>query len=113
MAGRLLLFELKGPFGAGGELAQSGERRRFSLAQFGEDLIDDAIQLVGGFGAGDARLAGHAFGDFRFPHAGSILAGQIGQFRLKRVLNVANILQTNVMGIEPKGVNGFDADFGR
>jgi hypothetical protein len=76
MTNPLFFFELIGPFGTGGELAQSRERRRLAVAEFGKDLVDDAIQLVGGLSAGDARLAGEPFGYFRFLHADSMLPGE-------------------------------------
>jgi hypothetical protein len=54
--------------------------------------VDHAIQLIGGFGVGDPRLLGQPFGDFRFPHADSILTGQILQFLIGGVPGIANIL---------------------
>jgi hypothetical protein len=75
MAGSLSLrlmrgfrLEPAGSLGAGRELAQSGKVRRLAFPQLRQDLVDDAVQLVRGLGAGDPRLAGETLGDFGFPH---------------------------------------------
>jgi hypothetical protein len=68
--------------------------------------MDDAIQLVGGFGVGYPRLAGQAFGDFGFPHAGSMLPGRSMPFRSKSLPGIANILEIKDLSKRWKSVTG-------
>lgn len=53
--------------------------------------MDDAIQLVGGFGVRDARQPRQTSGDFRFPHASYMVARQISGLDQKSALRPPNL----------------------
>src|SRR3954454_6052590 len=70
--------------GLGPEASHAGERGALAAAQFGENIVNHAIQTVGGLGLGHAGLAGQVFGNFRLFHPGSTLADASGAFGARR-----------------------------
>jgi len=76
-----LLFELEDSLRAGSEMAQAWQSRSLTLAQLGQNIVNDPIQLVGSFGFRDAFLAGQAFSDFRLLHSDFMVAGESSRRR--------------------------------
>jgi hypothetical protein len=75
MGGSWIRFKPVGTPRSWSEAAQSREGRRLAFAQLGKDLVHEAIQLIGGLGFADTRLAGKTSGDFRLLHAAFRLSG--------------------------------------
>ena len=63
--------------------------------------MDDA-----GSDVGHSRLAGQAFGDFRFPHADSMLPGRCMPFRSLGLLGIAKMLEIKDLSKRWKSVAG-------
>ena len=79
------LFRLEDQLSAGAvaEAAETGTIGFAALAQAGENFADYIIELVGGFGGSNARLARHNFRDGRLFHTDFTLAGKPLQGRSK------------------------------
>jgi hypothetical protein len=65
-------FELEDPFFAGDpsweELSQAWQRGSSPLTQIGDDIVNDPVEAVGGFGLGNSGLPGQTAGEFIIPH---------------------------------------------
>jgi hypothetical protein len=85
-------LEFDDAVGAGAEAAQSGKGGGFAAAQFAKNVVDHAIQTVGGFGFGDSGLAGHVSCDFRLLHAGFNLTGGFEHSSLADWLKMGKLL---------------------
>ena len=71
-----MLFEANRAIGAAGESPKSRQFGILPTLQIRDQLADEAVQAVGRFTLGDARLSGKLSGDFRLLHSDFNLAAR-------------------------------------